>query len=65
MKKFGTPNGAGPGNANEYVGFAADGTPPADRGVAGLAGAGEITPPPPLVLGGADAEGVWLDAGLF
>jgi hypothetical protein len=27
MKKFGTPNGAGPGNANENVGFAAVGTP--------------------------------------
>ena len=27
MKKFGTPNGAGPGSANEKVGFAAVGTP--------------------------------------
>ena len=27
MKKFGTPNGAGPGNANENVGFAGVGTP--------------------------------------
>ena len=27
MKKFGTPIGAGPGNANEKVGFAAVGTP--------------------------------------
>jgi len=27
MKKFGTPSGAGPGDANEKVGFAAVGTP--------------------------------------
>ena len=27
MKKFGTPSGAGPGSANENVGFAAVGTP--------------------------------------
>jgi hypothetical protein len=27
MKKFGTPNGAGPGTENENVGFAAVGTP--------------------------------------
>jgi hypothetical protein len=31
MKKLGTPNGAGPGNANEYVGFAGVGTPPEAR----------------------------------
>jgi hypothetical protein len=31
MKKFGTPNGAGPGSANEYVGFNGDGTPPFPR----------------------------------
>ena len=31
MKKFGTPNGAGPGNENENVGFPADGTPPEPR----------------------------------
>jgi len=28
MKKFGTPNGAGPGSENEYVGFDGVGTPP-------------------------------------
>jgi hypothetical protein len=28
MKKFGTPIGAGPGNANENVGLEDDGTPP-------------------------------------
>ena len=27
MKKFGTPSGAGPGSANENVGFAVVGTP--------------------------------------
>lgn len=27
MKKFGTPSGAGPGKANENVGFAGVGTP--------------------------------------
>jgi hypothetical protein len=27
MKKFGTPSGAGPGSANEKVGFAGVGTP--------------------------------------
>jgi hypothetical protein len=31
MKKFGTPNGAGPGNANANVGFNGDGTPPLPR----------------------------------
>jgi hypothetical protein len=31
MKKFGTPIGAAPGNANENVGFDAFGTPPAPR----------------------------------
>jgi hypothetical protein len=35
MKKFGTPIGAGPGRAKENVGFAAVGTPPADRGGGG------------------------------
>jgi hypothetical protein len=37
MKKFGTPSGAGPGNANEKVGFAAVGTPFAARGGWGFA----------------------------
>jgi hypothetical protein len=32
MKKFGTPIGAGPGSANENVGFAAVGTPPLPEG---------------------------------
>jgi hypothetical protein len=36
MKKFGTPIGAAPGNANENVGFDADGTPPEPRSFAGL-----------------------------
>jgi hypothetical protein len=31
MKKFGTPIGAGPGNAKLNVGFDADGTPPEPR----------------------------------
>ena len=31
MKKFGTPIAAGPGTANENVGFAGEGTPPASR----------------------------------
>jgi hypothetical protein len=35
MKKFGTPIGAGPGSANENVGFAAVGTPLAERGFSG------------------------------
>jgi hypothetical protein len=37
IKKFGTPNGAGPGSANENVGFAAVGTPFLDTGANGLA----------------------------
>lgn len=31
MKKFGTPNGAAPGNAKENVGFEDDGAPPDER----------------------------------
>jgi hypothetical protein len=38
MKKFGTPIGAGPGNAKLNVGFEAVGTPPAPVGGAGLDG---------------------------
>jgi hypothetical protein len=36
MKKFGTPNGAGPGSANENVGFDGVGTPPEPAGGGGL-----------------------------
>jgi hypothetical protein len=36
IKKFGTPNGAGPGSANENVGFAAVGTPFFDTGANGF-----------------------------
>jgi hypothetical protein len=39
MKKFGTPIAAGPGNANEKVGFDAEGTPPAVREGGGAGGA--------------------------
>ena len=36
MKKFGTPIGAGPGSANEKVGFDDDGTPPEPRSAVGF-----------------------------
>jgi hypothetical protein len=36
MKKFGTPNGAGPGSENENDGFAAVGTPLFVAGAGGL-----------------------------
>jgi hypothetical protein len=36
MKKFGTPTGAGPGSANEKVGFDEVGTPPGPFDDAGL-----------------------------
>jgi hypothetical protein len=42
MKKFGTPIGAGPGNANENVGFDGVGTPPAPVGGGGLFAAGVL-----------------------
>jgi hypothetical protein len=38
MKKFGTPKGAGPGNANENDGFDGVGTPPAPFAGGGFAG---------------------------
>jgi hypothetical protein len=46
MKKFGTPIGAGPGNAEEKVGFEDVGTPPAPLRAPGLVavlGAGGVT----------------------
>jgi hypothetical protein len=46
MKKFGTPIGAGPGSANENVGFAGVGTPPAEVAGAGF-GAGFFAGLPP------------------
>ena len=61
MKKFGTPTWAGPGVANDTVGFAAVGAPPGVRST-GWAGAGAFgavglacppAPPPeePVLLG--------------
>jgi hypothetical protein len=57
MKKFGTPNGAAPGNENEYVGFADDGTPPEPRRPPGFApGVGGANPPVAPVLVPPDVD---------
>jgi hypothetical protein len=47
MKKFGTPIGAGPGNANENVGFDDVGTPPKPRAAPGFVAGPVVLEPPP------------------
>jgi hypothetical protein len=61
MKKFGTPIGAGPGNAKLKVGFEEVGTPPAPRIGPGFAGGGVLVvePLPP------DVEPLPEPAGFF
>jgi hypothetical protein len=49
MKKFGTPNGAAPGDANENVGLEGVGTPLAVNGGGGCGGVDGDPPPCPLL----------------